>query len=1037
MPSPSPADYAAQLATRNPRFSNATIETALRKTFAGVVLAVEQLGANLSLSIRDWIDRDGVEAVSLWTSPATADSVIATLWKNVGPYYASRNLLATLVQEQQLSRRGAEIGSYLRSDKSSFAAAIVEVRRHVAQALSRHAYETPFHRPIVLTRTLELSREYLKALLDSTDSSDDVEQSRLGRELGRVIVTMSRFSKVPESDLELALDALRPVCREPGTKLGARTHFLQACVGLYHLSGDRRSLEEAAGMVRLVEADRVLFDYAPWHLSVAEVWLALSAFASSPTGRTAFLSRARIALRLCAGLDLDLTHEIHFKMLSAFVDHVEERTARGLAVVVRNVRFPFGLRTSADRLPSSFFEASDRIIEALQPAADRGKYAYRDALAELHSSLARENVTSDVAIGHLREAVRLRQSVADKNALEGPRTALAQAEDLFMLEALAQKQADAANRLDARGISYRARGVNILVAEAADGEAADPLILLAREVEARGPVASAHTSLDLDLLTNLRSGNSNALYAMAATRAMRSHDIRRRDLGGRGGVVTVEDYAGLTGQTFVFKTTSAISLARDAARALEIGALLSREGLSSRFGVIEHITSTRTVGATDFDEEGVQSVRRFANGRTLRDALIDTPESETSPLDATVQFLAFFHAKEGVLTSTSKYRTDMRQRELGKWLRHLVSDGNRAALLKSWHDITSRVPLVRRRDAHTLNWLVDEDGRVLAVDLESHGSRPLAYELAQLTDDFPVIDPFDLPARRVLFDTYTTSLAEHAVEINLEVLWETYLASLAARAVALLTDSNGNDDTRLHGFRLLQRLEQADIPNSVAKWSTEVARAWRRKAGLVDTDEIAVISQGARRRISKAMAFHLRHDPTAETSRGGWMYSARLAELLTRSGHKVTAAQLLIVAGAMGEARFQLDNDEIRATYGHSTGVAMAYQSKNAPEFLYHATPLSNLRSIFEARAGLTAMSRQMVHMSEDISIAQLTAIRWNQPYVVLRFRASIVDGLVFAANKTWLAPKIRAMDLEVMTIREVIRESPSSPTTSSHSTGA
>jgi hypothetical protein len=201
MPSPSPADYAAQLATRNPRFANATIEAALRKSFAGVVLAVEQLGTNLSLSIRDWIDRDGIDDVSLWTSPATADNVIATLWKNVGPYYASRNLLATLEQEQQLSRRGAGIGSYLRSDKSSFAAAIVEVRRHVAQALSRHAYETPFHRPIVLTRTLELNREYLKARLDSTDSSDDVEQSRLRRELGRVSSVHRLSLRVIRGDL--------------------------------------------------------------------------------------------------------------------------------------------------------------------------------------------------------------------------------------------------------------------------------------------------------------------------------------------------------------------------------------------------------------------------------------------------------------------------------------------------------------------------------------------------------------------------------------------------------------------------------------------------------------------------------------------------------------------------------------------------------------------------------------------------------------------------------------------------------------------
>ena len=154
------------------------------------------------------------------------------------------------------------------------------------------------------------------------------------------------------------------------------------------------------------------------------------------------------------------------------------------------------------------------------------------------------------------------------------------------------------------------------------------------------------------------------------------------------------------------------------------------------------------------------------------------------------------------------------------------------------------------------------------------------------------------------------------------------------------------------------------------------------------------------------------------------MVSSELARLLTQAGHKVTPQQLLLVAGAMGEPRFELDVDssEIRATYGHSTRVKMTYKQKKAPEYLFHATPLTNLRSIFEARSGLKSMARQMVHLSEDVAAAEGTASRWNEPFVVLRMRSESIDGLEFAANDTWLAPTVAADDLEVLTVREIAR---------------
>jgi RNA:NAD 2'-phosphotransferase (TPT1/KptA family) len=168
------------------------------------------------------------------------------------------------------------------------------------------------------------------------------------------------------------------------------------------------------------------------------------------------------------------------------------------------------------------------------------------------------------------------------------------------------------------------------------------------------------------------------------------------------------------------------------------------------------------------------------------------------------------------------------------------------------------------------------------------------------------------------------------------------------------------------------------------------------------------------------MAYHLRHDPMSPASREGWVHVEELAELLNRSGHKVTPDALLLIAGAAGEPRFEREGSDIRAAYGHSLKTTIAYEQKTPPKWLYHATPLENLRSIFEARAGLRRGRRQWVHLSDRPSIAMNASTRQHKPVALLRISTHGVKNLVYASGNTWLAPIVTSDALEIVPLRDL-----------------
>lgn len=1009
---PSPAALAARLSS--PRaLSESELATNLRTHFGGVARASESIGIDITRALQEWVDLEGADLVTRWLTPSSPGHFLARDWAARVQQNSFENALAALVAEQQLSRRGQDVGPYLRSSGSSIDEAVLESRRRAADALLRHTFSVPFHRPVVLVRALQLARGYIQETVDQSDASSE-EGRKARRKLGRVIVTMARFFTVSESDLDLARSVLGPLCDEPGVGVGVKANYLEACLDLFHLTGRLEALKDGVFLIGRFGESIGTTDWPSWHLSVAEVWMLLAESADTGKGSESFLEKAVDSASVCSSLQMDIPNVVRHKLLSAYLKHMSEELRAGRLLQMRGVRLPFGLRESNNRLPDSFFRAAPRLIAALEPSANKGQYSHREVLADLHSLLAKRSKDMTASTHHLREAIRLREAVATKEELGGLRASMAQAQDLFALAEL-----DRQSQRARAGVAYRQRGFNRLISESLLNTTPEPLILLAREVESSGPVPVA-TGMPPLLAQALSTGNHRTLYRMAAERALRSHDVRMRDLGGKGGVVTVEDYGGLAAETFVFKTAHRVSLERDESRTRKMSKLLRDEGMSDRFGVIEHLAMTESV---DGSEGELTSIRRYADGIVLRNLLEDRPTEGLDGLLNAAEFLAYFHAREDSELPIPTPRQDIREKELGYWLKSVVDPDLRLGLVSDWLGLTEGMPVFRRRDAHPMNWLVGGDGRILAVDLETHGTRPAGYELAQLTDDFPIFDVADWDSRRFIVQHYGDALNRFGVDLDHHLLGRAYLAGLAARAVRPLSNPRASESERRHAHKLLNSVQQATDDPLLAEWCSRVDASWRRRAGLVDADDASTISQGDRRRISRAMSRYLRHDPGAPRSEDGWIEASELAQLLRSGGHRVTAKQLLLVGGALGEARFQLQDTRIRALYGHTREASIEYDPRASPKYLFHATAARNLGSIVSARAGLSPMGRQKVHLSESIGSAVRAGLRRGRPIVVLRVTAADLKELSYASGTTWVASKVPVEAIRVLTVREEVAQ--------------
>ncbi|MDX6256638.1 MAG: hypothetical protein QOJ11_2972 [Frankiales bacterium] len=981
------------------------IAALIRVALPRIAWLLEQVGIPLEEGLAAWLSRGQREhVVRMCTAKPTARDVVAA-WVAHLESAEKFTLLASLVFEHHLSMGASEIPRRL-PRRFTYEKTLHVVRQRVAITLHDQAREINWRRPVVFVRALKLARHYLRDVVASEELTQEFNAREFTGRLGVTTILISRFEDVSLADLQEAQDCLFRSLSQGNSEAAVIPYCIEGALRFYDKSGDVQAL------IRAINLDKqASFQHnrpAAWHLSMAEIWLRLCDEASNQESYTEFRDRARAALdRVDVARLGDAQDAVRLLMLRATISLTDISKQR-IKLQIRGLSFPFAVRREIEGLPTLVHQIAPEVIASLRRDAPFGEPLRRAILAELLSAESRLDLANPQAQVWLREAIDVRNNPSAGSPLTDERNRLEAAQDTLLLAALSDSP------------SLRRQGLSSLVRETIlDETATSPIVMIAQDVELHGPIAVPLIEQEM-WVNSICLGDSVALYAEAAKRALRSHDVSRRGLGGRSNVVTVEDYFGFTSQTFVFKATTELCQARDAARSIALGAFLVESSLGGRFGVIEHIAvaSPEELDQRFSDREKIVTVRRYAESVTLSGAIQADRSSTVYLLTEAAEFLAIIHSLEARGRQPTKAHMQLKSKELGRWLRDGLRIERPGEVFEAWWAAVRSLPQLPRRDAHALNWLVSADQRILAVDFEATGWRPVGYELAQLTDDQEVLPASDLAVRHAILDTYVQVLERYGLSVDASDAWIGYQAGLIARAVRDITDPLEGPQTAAHGRRLLASVAAAAQGELAGVCSTLLERLHQRD-GTKPGDGEVEIGEGRSRRVSRAMAFHLRHDEKLSLGAGGWIDADLLSARMRESGIFASASEIRNLAGSISEPRFEISAGQVRAIYGHSRQLELTYESRERSGLLYHATTISSIRQIVTERQGLSAMARQWVHLSEDPNSAVRSGRRHGYT-LLLSVDPTRVAGLAYASGITWLAPSVPLEALSIVPLYSI-----------------
>jgi putative RNA 2'-phosphotransferase len=161
--------------------------------------------------------------------------------------------------------------------------------------------------------------------------------------------------------------------------------------------------------------------------------------------------------------------------------------------------------------------------------------------------------------------------------------------------------------------------------------------------------------------------------------------------------------------------------------------------------------------------------------------------------------------------------------------------------------------------------------------------------------------------------------------------------------------------------------------------------------------------------LSKKMSFLLRHKPESAgltLTSSGWIELSIFASAL-----RVPESEILAVVEADSKQRFTVRNGSIRAAQGHSFPVELEFEAAEAPEILWHGTVEKFLPTILVE--GLKPMSRQFVHLSPTVEVAETVGARRKGETILLKLETApfLAAGheLFKAENGVWLTKAVPA----------------------------
>ena len=172
------------------------------------------------------------------------------------------------------------------------------------------------------------------------------------------------------------------------------------------------------------------------------------------------------------------------------------------------------------------------------------------------------------------------------------------------------------------------------------------------------------------------------------------------------------------------------------------------------------------------------------------------------------------------------------------------------------------------------------------------------------------------------------------------------------------------------------------------------------------------MSEVDRVRLSQLISHALRHHPDRfgiELSEFGWASLEKLAVGLSANvGYEITVELLIDVILVEGGTRYEMDDDLVRATYGHTQPVTIEREASVPPELLYHGTLTEYLDSI--RLQGLLRRNLHHVHLSSSPVLAsEMGGRRGEHSVVTVDAQAAYEAGLEFfqVSDEIWLVKEV------------------------------
>lgn len=174
-------------------------------------------------------------------------------------------------------------------------------------------------------------------------------------------------------------------------------------------------------------------------------------------------------------------------------------------------------------------------------------------------------------------------------------------------------------------------------------------------------------------------------------------------------------------------------------------------------------------------------------------------------------------------------------------------------------------------------------------------------------------------------------------------------------------------------------------------------------------------------RLSKAMSYALRHAPweyELELDEHGWVNIEQLLYSFQeeKKWSELDIKDIIYVVENCDKKRFEIEDNRIRALYGHSIPQKIIKEPLQPPEILYHGTPRRFLSIIKEK--GLIPKGRQYVHLAVDTDMAlQVGKRRDDYPaLLIINAMNACNEGIKFykGNEKVWLADFIDPQYIEI-----------------------